>query len=148
VSDGTLHPPVSESVEMERKSGSSSRSPSLTRRPSLKEKKGVTMLVKAKKKGTSGGKKERWLLTRKTWRYMTDAVGNLLPEYRAGSSRRGSTFFQSSSPPISGSGSGSGPRAPSGQLQPHQLQQWTMHQQAWVSFLSSSISFFIFLFTD
>lgn len=68
---------------LERKSGSSSRSPSLSRRPSLKDKKapGTIAKVKGKKSGASGSKKaERWLLTRKTWRYMSDAVGNLLPE--------------------------------------------------------------------
>jgi hypothetical protein len=98
--------------EMERKSGSSSRSPSLSRRPSLKDKKPSTVVIsKSKKKAVTGAKKERWLLTRKTWRYMTDAVGNLLPEYRGGS-RRGSAFpsgsaatgtttpVLSSSPPI------------------------------------------------
>ncbi|CAG7729868.1 unnamed protein product [Allacma fusca] len=32
-------------------------------------------------------KKERWLLTRKTWRYMSDAVGNFLPsDHRPGTS--------------------------------------------------------------
>lgn len=65
----------------ERKSGSSSRSPSLSRRPSLKDKKVPGTIAKVKgKKSSPGGKKERWLLTRKTWRYMSETVGNLLPE--------------------------------------------------------------------
>lgn len=122
----------------------------------------MTLLAK-KKKGTGpSGKKERWLLTRKTWRYMTDAVGNLLPEYRTGShhhgghganapttttptasgsgsgsgatSRRGSGLFQGGGGSGSGGGGNKGTASPPpGQLQPHQLQQWTMQQQQWVS---------------
>jgi len=105
-------------IYMERKSGSSSRSPSLSRRSSLKEKK-ISKQPKRKTSGStasggsqltsSGSKKERWLLTRKTWRYMQDAVGNLLPSDSHRSSRRDSgaaATTTTASPPSSSSFSG------------------------------------------
>lgn len=149
-----------ERMERERKR-STSRSPSLSRRPSLKvEKKGVTLIAKKKKGSGSGGvggvvggggKKERWLLTRKTWRFMTDTVGNLLPEYRTtptshgggGGTGTGSGSGTSASTSRRGSGVG-GARSttsPPGQLQPHQLQQWTIQQQQWVSRFISFLFF-------
>lgn len=67
------HPPV---VVVDDKgapsAGSSSAAVVMGRKPSFKE--------KEKKSFKRGSVKERWLLTRKTWKYMTDAGRRLLPE--------------------------------------------------------------------
>lgn len=59
----------------------SSASTSTSFRKSFKMGKKAIDKDKQQKHGANGPPKERWLLTRKTWKYMTDAGRRLIPDY-------------------------------------------------------------------
>lgn len=54
--------------------------PTITTNTTTSDKQSIPSKMGKKSKHKDGPQKERWLLTRKTWKYMTDAGHRLIPE--------------------------------------------------------------------